>query len=140
MKDLEIMNRIEEIDKPIEKLEKLKKERTQIRRNCLHNIVITTNLRGYTLAGLNARCLFCGHIFEDNRELRANCYPIDVGECYYSFKIEVMISEAKSMYREIISQNENLEYKEIAEIIEDKFKDEYYKVEQKRIQDEFFSY
>lgn len=125
MKDLEIMIRMEKVEKQLEQLENLEREKEQLIDDCKHNIIVVTSVNN--CYSVEARCLFCGRRFESNRALYDYEEIVDISEYYCIFwNDDKMVLEVKEIYKDIISQNEKLEPNEISKMIKERFKDKYY--------------
>lgn len=124
MRDLEIMNRMNEIEEQLKPLYELEKEKEKLKDGCKHNIVVVTEVNN--CYSINAICLFCGRRFLSNRELYDYGIVIDISDYYCVFwDAEKMVEEMKDLYKEIVFQNESLEPKEIASVLEKRFKQKY---------------
>lgn len=124
MNDLEIMNRMEEIEEQLKPLHKLEKEKEQLKDSCKHNIIVVTEID--SCYSLEAICLFCGRRFKSNRELYGYEGLVDLSDYYCIFwDSEKMVEVVKAIYKEIVLQNENLKTKELSDIVEKTFKDRY---------------
>ena len=129
MKDLEIMNRMEEIEEQLKPLHKLEKEKEQLKDSCKHNIIVVTEIN--SCYSVEAICLFCGRSFRSNRELYGCEGIVDLSDYYCIFwDSEKTIEEVKNIYKEIVLQNESLQPKELSELVEKIFKERYRKTKE----------
>lgn len=123
MNDIEIMNRMEEIEEQLKPLYELKKEKEKLKDDCKHNIVVVTEIDN--CYSVEAMCLFCGRRFCSNRELY-DYEILDISDYYCVFwDSGKMLEEAKGRYKEIVLQNENLQPKEISNMLGEIFKHRY---------------
>lgn len=126
MKDLDIMTRMEKVEEQLEKLRNFEREQEQLTDGCKHNIIVVTSSNN--CYSVEARCLFCGRRFKSNRALYDYEGIVDISEYYCIFwDTDKMILKVKEIYKDIVSQNENLTPKEISKMINEKFKEKYHK-------------
>lgn len=110
----------------IEKKEKeLKTELEKLQESCDHNIIIVARVNtGYAIW---AKCLFCGKYYNVPHELREIPNHIDLDTYNYKrFKYfhpdEEIYSIVTNKAKEYLSENPNMQSKQLAQKLEDFFK------------------